>query len=218
MRALRQRLDDLELCELMTDTGMERVLEHLGVTRPIPRSMAYMLVECAGRTDPLDALAGVLDELDVGDRVAIAPDAAARERLLALREHHTDAIAADGLSHKMDVGVPLGALEGFVDELPATVEEAAPGARLIVFGHLGDGNLHVNVLGPPPDDEAAEEAVFRLVAAHGGTIAAEHGVGVQKPRFLSLVRSDDELAAMRALKDAFDPAGILNPGVILEAR
>jgi FAD/FMN-containing dehydrogenase len=177
-----------------------------------------MLIECAGRTDPLEAMADVLDELDVGDRVAIAPDAAARERLLALREHHTDAIAADGLSHKMDVGVPLGALEGFVDELPATVEEAAPGARLIVFGHLGDGNLHVNVLGPPPDDEAAEEAVFRLVAAHGGTIAAEHGVGVQKPRFLSLVRSDDELAAMRALKDAFDPAGILNPGVILEAR
>jgi FAD/FMN-containing dehydrogenase len=218
MRALRPRLDELELCELMVDAGMERVLDHLRSARPVARSEAYMLIECAGRADPLEAMASVLEEAGVSERAAVAADAAGRKRLLALREHHTDAIAADGPSHKLDVAIPLGALASFVRDLPTVVQAAAPGARLIVFGHLGDGNLHVNVLGPAPDDESADEAVLQFVAALGGTISAEHGVGVQKTRFLRLVRSDADLAAMRALKNALDPAGTLNAGVVLEAR
>ena len=75
--------------------------------------------------------------------------------------------------------------------------------------------MHVNVLGPPPDDDTVEDAVLRLVAACGGTISAEHGVGRAKARWLDLVRTPGELAAMAAIKQALDPGGLLNPGVVL---
>ena len=90
----------------------------------------------------------------------------------------------------------------------------APAARTFVYGHLGDGNLHVNLLGPAPGDESVDQAVLQLAARSGGTITAEHGVGRHKPRYLSLVRPDAEIAAMLAIKRALDPEGILNPGVI----
>ena len=93
----------------------------------------------------------------------------------------------------------------------------APDARVILFGHLGDGNVHVNVLGPDPDDHAVDEAILRLAADCDGTISAEHGVGVAKARWLELVRTPAELRAMVAIKRALDPQGILNPGVVLPA-
>jgi FAD/FMN-containing dehydrogenase len=120
-----------------------------------------------------------------------------------------------GVPHKLDVGVPLAALEAFLVRVREVVEEAAPGARAILFGHLGDGNVHVNVLGAPPEDPAVDEAVLRLVAELGGTISAEHGIGVAKARWLPLVRGEADLAAMAALKRALDPAGLLNPGVVV---
>jgi FAD/FMN-containing dehydrogenase len=127
----------------------------------------------------------------------------------------TEAISAAGVPHKLDVGVPLDALAPFCD----AVRKAMPaGARTILFGHLGDGNVHVNVLGPDPADETVDEIVLGLLAEHGGTISAEHGVGVAKARFLHLTRSPDEIAAMRAIKAALDPRGTLNPGAVLAER
>jgi FAD/FMN-containing dehydrogenase len=117
--------------------------------------------------------------------------------------------------HKLDVGVPLDALAPFCDAVRAAMPA---GARTILFGHLGDGNVHVNVLGPDPADHAVDEAVLRLVAEHGGTISAEHGVGVAKARWLHLTRSPGEIAAMRAIKAALDPSGLLNPGAVLSER
>jgi FAD/FMN-containing dehydrogenase len=82
-----------------------------------------------------------------------------------------------------------------------------------VFGHLGDANLHVNVVGPAPDDDAVDDAILRLVARHGGSISAEHGIGRAKQRWLSLNRSPAELATFQAIKTALDPHHTLNPGV-----
>jgi FAD/FMN-containing dehydrogenase len=148
----------------------------------------------------------------LGDTDAVVgADGADRDRLWRLRESHTEAIAAAGVAHKLDVGVPLHALAGFLDAVRETVADAD--ARAVLFGHLGDGNVHVNVLGAEGD--AVDEAVLRLVAERGGTISAEHGVGVAKARWLSLTRSDAEIAAMRAIKRALDPQGILNPGAVL---
>ena len=96
------------------------------------------------------------------------------------------------------------------------MDEAAPGARTILYGHLGDGNLHVNVIGPEPDDERVDEAVLELVGEFGGSISAEHGVGVAKARFLPLTRPAGEIAAMRAIKAALDPRATLNPGAVLD--
>jgi FAD/FMN-containing dehydrogenase len=89
---------------------------------------------------------------------------------------------------------------------------------VLVFGHIGVGNLHVNVLGPDPRCTAVDEAVARLAVAHGGTVSAEHGVGRVKAAWLNWAMPPAELAAMRAIKSALDPAGVLNPGVLLPPR
>jgi FAD/FMN-containing dehydrogenase len=214
--SLARRLQSLELCELITAAGMELVLAHLKVQSPTPPAPAFVLLECAARTDPLEELAEALTELGVADRAVVAADADGRARLLRLREAHPEAIAAVGLALKLDVGVPISRLAEFANRVAPVIHAVAPESRTIMFGHLGDGNVHVNVLGSEPDDVKVETAVLELAAECDGTISAEHGVGVQKPRYLSLVRSEGELSAMRAIKRALDPAWILNPGVMLE--
>jgi FAD/FMN-containing dehydrogenase len=119
--------------------------------------------------------------------------------------------------HKLDVTLPLSRMAEFERRVRNAVREAVPGASAILFGHLGDGNLHVNVLGPADDDERADDAVLRLVASLGGSISAEHGIGIAKAPWLHLTRSPADIAAMRAIKQALDPRGILNPGVIFGA-
>jgi FAD/FMN-containing dehydrogenase len=99
--------------------------------------------------------------------------------------------------------------------VPERVCEIAPDARVWMFGHAGDGNVHVNVTGLALDDERVTEAVFELVAERHGSISAEHGIGSAKRRYLHLVRSPDEIAVYRSLKHALDPNGILNPHVLL---
>jgi FAD/FMN-containing dehydrogenase len=214
---VRPALSSLNAAELMTDEGMRLVLDHLGASSPLAtEAPAYLLLECAGRADPTDELVAALDAAGVRDAV-VADEAGELDRLWRLREGHTEALNAAGIPHKMDIGVPLSQLARFAEEVVAVVQRVAPGARTIVFGHLGDGNVHVNVLGPDPEDDAVDEAVLRLAGECGGTISAEHGVGVAKARWLSLTRSDDEVRAMRAIKRALDPDGILNPGAVLSA-
>jgi FAD/FMN-containing dehydrogenase len=214
---VRPELASLQAAELMTDEGMRLVLDHLGASSPLAGDApAYLLLECAGRADPTDELVSALDGAGVQDAV-IADEAGELDRLWRLREGYTEALNAAGIPHKMDVGVPLSQLPRFAEEVVTVVQRVAPDARTIVFGHLGDGNVHVNVLGPDPEDDTVDEAVLRLAAACGGTISAEHGVGVAKARWLSLTRSADELHAMRAIKRALDPDGVLNPGAVLPA-
>ena len=88
-------------------------------------------------------------------------------------------------------------------------------AHLFSFGHLADGNIHYEVIGPAADDDRVDEIVLRCVADHGGSISAEHGVGRAKAAYLSYTRSAAEIAAMRAVKHAFDPKGLFNPGALL---
>jgi FAD/FMN-containing dehydrogenase len=113
------------------------------------------------------------------------------------------------------VTLPLDRLARFVGEVRSRVGVVAPQARTWLFGHVGDGNLHVNVTGLDPDDETVDEAVLELVASLGGSISAEHGIGVAKRRWLHLNRSDAEIWAFAAIKRALDPQGLLNPGVLL---
>ena len=210
LAALRAGVPSLEAVEFFLPDGLALVCAHLGIEPPVRDAAVYLTVEAAGPADPTGELAGVLP-----DDALVADDTAGRARLWRLREAHTEAIAAAGVPHKLDVGVPLERLQAFLEQAPQVVEAAAPGARTILFGHLGDGNVHVNVLGPPPRDEAVDVAVLELAASLGGTISAEHGVGVAKARHLGLVRPPQEIAAMRAVKLALDPQSLLNPGVIL---
>jgi len=214
-RALLPRLSSLELLEIVDEESIRITLRYLSGAPPVPITAAWVLVGCASSGDAQEELASALVESGLDERAVVAVDATRRQRLMSIRESVTEAIAAAGVPHKLDVGVPLAKLEWFLEQLPGVVADAAPGARTFVYGHLGDGNLHVNLLGPAPEDESPDEAVLELATRSGGTITAEHGVGRHKPRYLSLVRSDAEIAAMRAIKRALDPNGILNPGVIL---
>jgi FAD/FMN-containing dehydrogenase len=217
LAALRPRLPSLHAADFFLDRDLQLVLDHFDLPAPVPRrAPVYVLLECAANADPTDELAGALAAAGIDDAV-VADGSSERRRLWRLREGLIEAIAAAGIPHKLDVGVPMARLPEFAARVAEEVPRVAPGARVVLFGHLGDGNVHVNVLGPAPDDHAVDEAVLRLAADCGGTISAEHGVGVAKARWLSLTRSPGELAAMAAIKRALDPDGILNPGAVLAA-
>jgi FAD/FMN-containing dehydrogenase len=220
---LRRRLPaGLEAAELFFADGVDLVCAHLAISPPFPGPPpgAYLLVEMAGWDDPLDELARAVVE-EVGDLAgdgAVEREPAGRQRLWRYREAHTESINAAGVPVKMDVTLPAAALAGFVADVRSAVAAAAPGARCYLFGHAGDGNLHVNVLGadrPAERTAAVEDAVLRLVAARGGSISSEHGIGTAKKAWLHLNRSPAEIAAFRAIKTALDPQAILNPHVLL---
>ena len=211
---LRRELGSLLALELFTDAGLELVMRHASVAPPVPRRPVYLLVEAGSdEDDPTDDLAAALDAIGAGEAV-IATDPAGRDRLWQLRERHTEAINAESVPHKLDVSVPLARYADLVERAPEAVRDADPSARTIVYGHVADGNLHVNVLGPAPHDERVDDAVLELVLELGGSVSAEHGIGVAKVGWLVRDRGEAAVSAMRALKRAWDPAGILNPGVI----
>jgi FAD/FMN-containing dehydrogenase len=175
----------------------------------------YVLLEAAGEAGTGELLAAFVESLAPAAHIAIGLDARECARLWAYRERHTEAINHAGVPHKLDVALPLGRMAEFVARVGPLVQELEPGAREILFGHLADGNLHVNLLGFDPDDERPDDAVLRLVASLGGRISAEHGVGIAKRRWLGLTRSESDIAAMRAIKQGIDPGWMMNPGVIL---
>jgi FAD/FMN-containing dehydrogenase len=214
--AIRRTLASVQALELFTDAGLEIVMRHAGAAAPLaPRHAVYLLVEAGDVERPVgDDLAAVLDAMGLGEAAVIADDPDGRHRLWQLRERHTESVNAEGVPHKVDVSVPLARYAELVERAPAVVATADPDARTIVYGHVGDGNAHVNVLGPAPDDEAVDDAVLALAVELGGSVSAEHGIGVAKVDWLIRDRGEPAVAAMRAIKAAWDPAGILNPGVL----
>jgi FAD/FMN-containing dehydrogenase len=216
MRALRTQLPDLLAAELFFDDGMSLVLAHAGGERPFPQPHpAYLLVEVDGAGDRTPELAAVLESAgDLLRDAVFGSDRAARERMWRLRERHTEAVNAVAVPHKLDVAVPVAGLAAFVDAVRDAIQEVAPDASVYLYGHAGDGNLHVNVVGPPPEDETVDDVVLGLAIQHGGTISAEHGIGVAKVAWLERDRGAADVAAMRAIKRALDPNGLLNPGVL----
>ncbi len=222
----RAALPDLSAAELCYADGVALVRSHAGLPAPFATDYpVYLVVECAGGPaasrgsgdgGPLDALLELL--ADAADEVAdatAADDATGRTRLWAYREAHTEAVNAAGVPVKLDVSVPLRELPALAAQLRPTVTAVAPTARVIVWGHLNEGNLHVNVLGAGSAGTEVTDAVLNLVAAHRGSISSEHGVGRAKARWLRLSRSPAEISAMRRIKSGLDPDGLLNPGVIL---
>jgi FAD/FMN-containing dehydrogenase len=210
---LRRSVASLEAAELFFADGVALVCEQLRLPSPPVVADVYLLVECADQVDPAPALAEVVDELDVAG-AAVAVEPGQRAALWRYREDHTEAINAVGPPHKLDVTLAQPALASFCSAVRASVGAIAPSSRVWLFGHAADGNLHVNVTGVPPGDERIDDAVLQLVVDRGGSISAEHGIGTAKKRWLPLNRSETELVAMRAIKHALDPEGILNPNVL----
>ena len=212
---LRESVTGLDAAEYMTGAGVELVERTFDVPdafrRPYPW---YLIVEVGATTDPTALLGGVVEGLSGVLDVAVAAGTQQRHALWRLRDLHTEAVAAAGTPRKYDVTLPTGGVPAFLDAAMRVLADR----RLECFhwGHLGDGNIHLNVLGvETADDSQLDGVVLGLVASHGGSISAEHGSGRLKRPWLHLSRSSTEVAAMRALKSAFDPLGLLNPGVLL---
>jgi FAD/FMN-containing dehydrogenase len=212
--SLRRGVDP-DALELVFAAGVALVCRMLHLPVPaVAAAPVLLLIELADAADG-DRLAAVVADLDGVVDAALAGDPVARRRLWRYREGHTEAIARLGPAHKLDVTVPLAELAGFVHEVPDQVKAVAPAAAVWLFGHVGDGNVHVNVTGVAPDDERVDDVVLRATVARGGSISAEHGIGRAKVRWLHLAHTEAEIDAMRALRRAFDPDGICNPGVLL---
>lgn len=204
----------LEAVEIFFREGLELVVRHTGLPLPFGQDYpTYLLAECAARSDPMPDLVAALDGANFLDS-ALAADRQQRDALWAYRERHTEAINAEGVPHKLDVALPLARLPEFAASIRARLAASVPEARPILFGHVADGNLHVNVLGLAPDDDRATDVILRYVAELGGSISAEHGIGVAKTRWLHLTRTPADIETMRAIKHALDPSNVLNPGVI----
>ena len=213
----RNEVADLQAAELFFATGLELVLKHTGLAAPFTeRWPFYVLLEAASRVDAAGGLAGALVNAAGVRDSALATEARDRTRLWAYRERHTESISSMGVPHKLDVALPLGRLREFVERVGPLLIDLSEQAMPILFGHIAEGNVHVNVLGFEEDDERPDDAVLRLVANLGGSISAEHGVGVAKRKWLELTRSAADIAAMRAVKEGLDPGWIMNPGVILQ--
>jgi FAD/FMN-containing dehydrogenase len=213
---LRRSLPELQSLEFFLQPGLDLVCRTSGIAAPFPDGhRAYLLAEAASQQDPMSAMAVVLDSVAAIEDVAVATDPGRRAQLWRYREGHTEAINTLGAPHKIDATLPAPMLVTFIDQVPDVVRAADPGATTWLFGHVGDGNVHVNVTGVEPDDLAVDDRVMHYVAEFGGSISSEHGIGTAKRRWLHLNRSEAELSAFRRLKTALDPAGILNPSVLL---
>jgi FAD/FMN-containing dehydrogenase len=213
---LRRSLPSLSAAELFYDAGLALVRKHSGLPAPFPASHpAYLLLECVDRVDPVEQLAEAVESAEGLVDATVATDAAGQRALWAYREGHTESINAEGVPVKLDVSVPAGRLPELANALEATIRGVCPDARPIVFGHVNEGNLHVNVLDTGDLAEEVSDAVLRLVASMDGSISSEHGVGRAKVPWLALSRSATEIAAMRSIKRALDPTGTLGPGVLL---
>ncbi|MGD9933809.1 MAG: FAD-binding oxidoreductase [Dehalococcoidia bacterium] len=213
----RNEVADLQAAEMFLAEGLDLVIAHTRMPEPFgERWPFYVLLEAASRGDAVSGLAAALINAAGIRDSAMATEGRDRARLWAYRERHTESINSVGVPHKLDVALPLGRLQEFVERVGPLLSELSEEARGILFGHIAEGNVHVNVLGFDEEDERPDDAVLRLVASLGGSISAEHGVGVAKRQWLELTRSKADIAAMRALKDGLDPNWTMNPGVILE--
>jgi len=217
--------------EFMPRRVLEVVLRHIAGTRdPLPTKSAwYALIELSGLAADGTAqrtLEDVLIRAQEKGRIsdaALATSLSQARAFWRLREAISEAQKFEGGSVKNDVSVPIAKIPAFIARADALIAAVCPGARPLAFGHFGDGNVHYNILQPSGAPTAAflelwrplQGAVNAAVLAFGGSISAEHGIGVMKREALARVKSPVELELMRAIKAAFDPKGILNPGKVL---
>jgi FAD/FMN-containing dehydrogenase len=216
--------------ELMSREGVEIVLRHTaGCRDPLDAPHPwYVLIELSSQTQSglRAVLEGILErgiERGLADDAAVAESLQQTKAFWRIRENFGEAQRHAGGSIKHDISVPVAAVPAFLSDAAAAVERAVPGARPLPFGHLGDGNIHYNVNQPPGADkaefrthwDAMNAAVYEVVKKYGGSISAEHGIGVIKRHQLPAVKDPVALELMRSVKSLLDPKGILNPGKVL---
>ena len=225
---MRERLSDrIQAFELLSDRCLRFVHRHIPELAPPFKGEYPWFVLCEFAVGDQvsiveDAMADAIDDGLISDAI-IAKNKAESERLWRIRHSISEAQKPEGANLKHDISVPIGRIEHFLAKGEKLIESMMPDSRLVAFGHVGDGNLHYNIAQPVGADAAqflqegstVTEAIYDLVAELGGSISAEHGIGVLKKTYLKQYRSAAELELMRAMKNALDPLNILNPGKVI---
>jgi D-lactate dehydrogenase (cytochrome) len=215
--------------ELLSEMAVDFSVRHgIDVRDPLAEKHAwYVLMELSSPGDdartPLETILARAMEEEIVDDAVIAASLAQRNNFWKLREEMSAAQKPEGGSIKHDISVPVAAVPAFIAEADAAVVKLIPGARPVPFGHLGDGNLHYNVSQPIGANTAdflarwhdVNAVVFEIVLRMGGSISAEHGIGVLKRDELPDVKDKTAIELMRAIKAMLDPFGIMNPGKVL---
>lgn len=225
---LRAFQDTIELSafEFFSELALQKVLDHRDVPRPFATACPfYALLEYdANRLETANGtFEKVLESGYVVDGV-VSQSLSQASALWELREGISESIASF-TPYKNDISVRIGEVPGFLEDVESIVSQHYPDLEVVWFGHIGDGNLHLNILRPADvsiDDfyqrcHTISPELFSLIQRRQGSISAEHGVGLLKRDFLNYSRSDEEIQAMRELKRVFDPHGILNPNKLLVA-
>jgi FAD/FMN-containing dehydrogenase len=215
--------------ELLSDISVDFSVRHgIDIRNPMPSQHPwYVLMELSSsRENARDALESILAQgLDDGivDDAVIAASLSQRQAFWKLRDEMSAAQKPEGGSIKHDISVPVAAVPDFIAEANAAVVKLIPGSRPVPFGHLGDGNIHYNVSQPIGANAAdflarwhdVNAVVFSIVLRMGGSISAEHGIGVLKRDELPGVKDTVAIELMRSIKAMLDPLGIMNPGKVL---
>ncbi|OFZ19255.1 MAG: FAD-linked oxidase [Bdellovibrionales bacterium GWB1_55_8] len=216
--------------ETMSANCLEQSARHFGLKKPLETdAQAYVLMEVER---PVSSNAGELLEqwlTDLFEKELVLDGTKAQSprearELWMLREGVAEALYQKAFLHKNDIAVPVSELEPFVREMDALFRERHSDFEVAVWGHIGDGNLHINTLKPDAVSKVefmkrcheADQALFEIVRSHHGSVSAEHGIGLLKKDALHFTRTADELRYLRLLKSAFDPKGLLNPGKIFD--
>ncbi len=221
--------DNVTAFEIVGRPALELVLKHIPNARePLPGKPVWqLLVELSGARADLSAtlesvLAGAVADGLAADAVLAASEAQTAA-LWALRENVSEAQKIEGVSIKHDIAVPVSRIAEFIARADAALAAAFPGVRIVCFGHIGDGNLHYNQSKADAESntgfiartEAVNRVVHDLVHELGGSISAEHGLGQLKREEILRYKSETEMDLMRAVKQALDPRGLMNPGKLL---
>ena len=227
LHTFQNRLE-LTAFEFFSESALAKVLARSGLARPMEtEGEFYALLEFDNTSAAIEAqaLAVFEESLEAGWALdgTMSQNEEQRIKLWRLREEISETIAPSS-PYKNDIAVRVAQIPAFLHEISALVAKNYPDFEIIWFGHIGDGNLHLNILKPENLSQAdfyarchgVSRQVFEVVQRYGGTISAEHGVGLLKKDYLPYSRSAAEIALMRAIKHSFDPKGILNPGKIFD--
>ena len=223
--AFRSRLQ-LQAFEFLTDVALKHVVAH-GAQDPFDAMHPYYVVTEFASDEGSEAEALAAFEQCLGEGLAsdgvISSSEAQAQQLWRLREGITESLARY-VPYKNDVSVRISAMPAFLAETQDLLGREYPQLEVVWFGHIGDGNLHINMLKPDgmaqadfvADCERVTKLLARALQAHGGSISAEHGIGLVKKPYLWCTRSEAEIALMRGIKAVLDPAGIMNPGKLFD--
>ncbi|EKT84794.1 FAD-linked oxidase [Rhodococcus opacus M213] len=208
----------VEAAEIMTTDGVALVCSHSDARHPFGQpSPLYTLIEISSSGDTEATVLEILSaSADTMDDAIVEPGPA--RKLWQIRESHTECISRASSTPvvKLDVAVPLPEMSTFITALESALAAEFSEVTPILFGHFADGNIHVNILNvPTAASNAITDRVFEIVAAHHGSISAEHGIGRAKKSWITLGRSPVDIRIMKQIKSALDPRCLLNPDVLL---